>query len=54
MDVYVIVDLVLKIVALAMGIVSIVLTFFPRETDSKNHINLLIIGLPALAIDALQ
>lgn len=49
-----IVQLVLKVVALAMGIVSIVLGFFPRKTNTKTHITLPGIGLTALAIAALQ
>lgn len=30
--------LIIKVVALAMGIVSIVLGFFPKEADNKNQI----------------
>ncbi len=54
MDTNMIIQLVLKVVALAMGIVSIVLGFFPKETNTKTHITLLSIGLVALAIAALQ
>ena len=54
MDVQNIIALVLKAVAIGMGIVSIVLGFFPKETNTKTHITLLGIGLTALAIAALQ
>ena len=47
-----IVPLILKVVAMAMGIVSMVLGFFPKETNTKTHITLLGIGLTALAIAA--
>jgi hypothetical protein len=53
MDVNTIITLVLKVVAVAMGIVSIVLGFFPKETNIKTHITLLSNGLAALAISAL-
>jgi hypothetical protein len=49
-----IITLILKVVALAMGIVSIVLGFFQNEATVKTHITLLSIGLAALAIAALQ
>ncbi len=49
-----IVPLVLKAVALAMGIVSIILLFFPDVPDVDTHITLLSIGLAALAVAALQ
>jgi len=49
-----IIALVLKVVAVAMAIVSIVMGFFPKETSSDTHITLLSIGLAALAIAALQ
>ena len=49
-----IITLILKVVALAMGIVSIVLGFFQNEVTVKTHITLLSIGLAALAIAALQ
>jgi hypothetical protein len=49
-----IVTLVLKVVAMAMGIVSIVLGFFPKETNTKTHITLLGIGLAAHAIATLM
>lgn len=45
--------LVFKVVALAMGIVSIVLGFFPKEADEKTQITLLGIGLTSLAMAAL-
>jgi hypothetical protein len=44
----------LKAVALAMAIASIVMGFFPKETNDDTHIPLLSIGLAALAIAALQ
>ena len=49
-----IIPLVLKVGAMAMGIVSIVLGFFPKETDNKTHITLLGIGLAALALASLM
>jgi uncharacterized membrane protein HdeD (DUF308 family) len=49
-----IITLVLKVLAMAMGIVSIVLGFFPKETDNKTHITLLGIGLAALALASLM
>jgi len=39
---------------MAMGIVSIVLGFFPNETKTKTHITMLSIGLAALAIASLM
>jgi len=54
MDANMIIQLVLKVVGMAMGIVSIVLGFFPKETNTKIHITLLSIGLTALAIAALM
>ena len=54
MEVTMIVQLILKVVAMAMAIVSIVMGFFPKETTSDTHITLLSIGLAALAIAALQ
>lgn len=48
------IPLILKAVALAMGIASLVLGFFRGETQSETHIALLSIGLTALAIAALQ
>ena len=49
-----IVSLVLKAVALGMGVVSIVLEFLPDAADIGTQITLLSIGLAALAIAALQ
>ena len=49
-----IVNLILKAVAMAMAIASIVMGFFPGETTIETHITLLSIGLAALAIAALQ
>ena len=54
MDVQSIIELVLKVVAMAMAIVSIVMGFIPRETDVDTHITLLSIGLAALAIAAIM
>ena len=49
-----IISLVLKAVALAMGVVSIVLAFIPGAADPATQITLLSIGLAALALEALQ
>jgi len=49
-----IVNLILKAVAMAMAIASIVMGFFPGEATIETHITLLGIGLAALAIAALQ
>ena len=49
-----IIGLVLKAVALAMGVASIVMSFIPGAADVDTHITLLGIGLAALAIAALQ
>jgi len=46
------ISLILKVVAMAMGIVNVVLGFFPKETTVKTHITMLSIGLAALAIAA--
>jgi len=54
MDVNMIIQLVLKVVAMAMGIVSIVMGFFPKEITVKTHITILSIGLAALGIAALM
>jgi hypothetical protein len=54
MDITAIVGLVLKAVALGMGVVSIVLGFFQAEARTETHITLLGIGLTALAIASLQ
>ena len=43
-----------KTVALAMGIVSVVLGFIPKEADYKNCITLLGMGLAAPAIASLM
>ena len=53
LDLIMIIKLVLKAVALAMGIASIVLGFFPKESDLKTRLTLLSIGLTALAFDLL-
>ncbi len=47
-----IITLILKAVAMAMAIASIVMGFFPKETSVDTHITLLSIGLAALAIAA--
>jgi hypothetical protein len=49
-----IIGLVLKAVALGMGVVSIVLGFLPDAADAETQITLLSIGLTALAIAILQ
>jgi hypothetical protein len=49
-----IINLILKAVALAMAIASIVLGFFPGEATVETHITLLSIGLATLAVAALQ
>ena len=46
--------LVLKAVALAMGVVSIVMGFIPEAADMDTHITLLSIGLTALALTSLM
>ena len=46
--------LVLKAVALAMGVASIVMGFIPNAADMDTHITLLSIGLAALALNALM
>lgn len=54
MEANMIIELVLKVVALAMGIASIVLGFFPKQMKTETHITLLGIGMVALTIAALQ
>ena len=54
MEINNIIALVLKALAMAMAIVSIVMGFFPGETTVKTHITMLSIGLAALAIAALM
>jgi Co/Zn/Cd efflux system component len=49
-----IIVLVLKAVALAMGVASIVMGFIPDAADMDTHITLLGIGLFALALASLQ
>ena len=46
--------LVLKAVALAMGVASIVMGFIPDAADMDTHITLLSIGLAALALNSLM
>jgi uncharacterized membrane protein HdeD (DUF308 family) len=53
MDANMIIVLVLKVVALAMGIVTIVLGFFPKEANNKTQITILGIGLTAMALAVL-
>lgn len=50
MDVNSIIVLVLKVVAMAMGIETIVLGFFPKETSSDTQTTFLGIGLTAIAL----
>ena len=49
-----IIVLVLKAVALAMGVASIVMGFIPDAADMDTHITLLSIGLVALALSSLM
>jgi uncharacterized membrane protein (Fun14 family) len=49
-----IISLVLKAVALGMGVGSIVLGFLPEAADTSTQVTLLSIGLFALALAALQ
>lgn len=49
-----IIELVLKAVALAMGVASLVLGFIPEAADLDTQITLLSIGLAALALNSLQ
>jgi hypothetical protein len=49
-----IIGLVLKAVALAMGVASIVMGFIPEAADMDTHITLLSIGLAALALNSLM
>ena len=53
MDADMIIVMVFKVVALAIGIVSIVLGFFPKEANNKTQITILGIGLTALAMAVL-
>ena len=53
MEIKSIIELILKALAMAMAIASIVMGFFPRETNVDTHITLLSIGLAALSIAAL-
>ena len=53
-NIMMIIALVLKVVGMAMGIASLVLGFFPKETSSDTHITLLSLGLAALAIASLM
>ena len=50
MDANMIIILVFKVVALAMGVASVVLGFFPKEVNTKTQITILGIGLTALAL----
>jgi len=49
-----IIGLVLKAVALAMGVASIVMGFIPDAADMDTHITLLSIGLASLALNSLM
>ena len=53
MEIKGIIELILKAIAMAMAIVSIVIGFFPRETNVDTHVTLLSIGLATLSIAAL-
>lgn len=48
-----IIGVIFNVVALAMGIVSIVMGFFPKEIETKTQITLLGIGLTSLALSVL-
>ena len=54
MDKNKIIALVLKAVALAMGVASIVMGFIPDAADMDTHITLLSMGLVALALNSLM
>ena len=54
MDTTMIIVLVFKVVAMAMGIASLVLGFFPQEMSKETHITLLSIGLAALGLASLM
>ena len=54
MDTNKIIALVLKAVALGMGVASIVMGFFPNAADMDTHITLLSMGLVALALNSLM
>ena len=49
-----IINLILKTMAMAIPIVSLVMGFFPGEADVETHITMLSIGLVALAIAAIR
>jgi hypothetical protein len=49
-----IINLILKAVAMAMAIASIVMLFFPGEATIETHITLLSVGMATLAVAALQ
>ena len=49
-----IINLVLKAVAVAIPIVSIVMGFFPGEANVDTHITLLSIGLAVLAVASIR
>ena len=49
-----IINLALKAVALAMGVVSIILGVIPGAADVSTQVTLLSIGLATLALAALQ
>jgi hypothetical protein len=49
-----IINLVLKAVALGMGVASIVMGFLPQAANVNTQVTLLSIGLSALALAALQ
>ncbi|MGB2956412.1 MAG: hypothetical protein WBB64_10660 [Anaerolineales bacterium] len=49
-----IINLIFKVVALGMGIASIVIGFFPAASSFDTHITLLSMGLTALAVSSLM
>lgn len=49
-----IIDLILKAVALAMGVASTVIGFIPSVVDTNTRVTLLSIGVVVLAVAALQ
>ena len=54
MDTNKIIVLVFKALALAMGVVSVVMGFIPDAADMDTHITLLGIGLAAIGIASLM
>ncbi|MFN2216405.1 MAG: hypothetical protein ACK2TS_05620 [Anaerolineales bacterium] len=54
MSITTIIEFLLKVIALGMGIASVVLGFFPIEVDLDSQITFLGIGLLALAIASIM